>query len=189
MSTTSNQGAYGSFLAAPQAQASVHPSPRFAQRNIMPTSATPPYSSAGPPPGAGSMSFQVPVPVPVPFPLAAKVGAVPIPFVEGIQPLSVSASQRATGLPSPYQDQQAVFTAALSQSVTQQALPRRDQSQTRQTQKRGSITTELFDALDRNHDGILTREEFRAGMQGHIIPGPPGSHIVSGNQGPSKVQL
>jgi len=37
--------------------------------------------------------------------------------------------------------------------------------------RRGSATDMLFDMLDKNHDGVVSRQEFRAGLKGHIIAG------------------
>lgn len=36
---------------------------------------------------------------------------------------------------------------------------------------RGSVTSMLFDQLDVNHDGVINKEEFRAGLQSHAIRG------------------
>jgi hypothetical protein len=33
----------------------------------------------------------------------------------------------------------------------------------------GSLTDMVFDAVDSNHDGVVTRSEFRAGLKNHVI--------------------
>jgi hypothetical protein len=33
----------------------------------------------------------------------------------------------------------------------------------------GSLTDIVFDAVDSNHDGVVTRSEFRAGLKNHVI--------------------
>merc|ERR1719503_325732 len=50
--------------------------------------------------------------------------------------------------------------------------------------KRGSITDVLFDALDQDHDGIVSRAEFRAALKGQGMPQmlAPGPGLYGSNQ-------
>merc|ERR1712232_501520 len=49
----------------------------------------------------------------------------------------------------------------------------------RRTARKGSITDDLFNLLDVDHDGVVTRQEFRAGLKKNII-----SRAAMGNNRP-----
>lgn len=59
-----------------------------------------------------------------------------------------------------------VFTGAPETGTAQQATMA---PASRQTAARGSITDMLFEAVDVNHDGMISREEFRKALKSDVV--------------------
>merc|ERR1719262_141975 len=46
--------------------------------------------------------------------------------------------------------------------------------------KAGSITDDVFNMVDRNNDGVISRSEFRGALKGNVISATPNTRLAIG---------
>merc|ERR1719231_1585061 len=99
-----------------------------------------------------------------------QVAGVPASAGPFAQPTLVSGSPLQGGVLS-YLGAPAATNVVVEEVITRDAANGEVQAPKGRTGQRGSITTDLFSALDKNNDGFLSYDEFRAGLKGGTIQG------------------
>jgi len=102
------------------------------------------------------------------FPLGTPLATMATPTIT-TAPFAMPLSSIKTAAPQ-FAPNVADFPIVVETAAPRAMLPATD-SGGNNAARRGSATDMLFDMLDKNHDGVVSRQEFRAGLKGHIIAG------------------